>query len=173
MIHDNIILCIQAALRMMVDPRLFALAPRHITMSTVGIIPNIKHLAHDFPKVSLALSLHAPNQALRRSIVPSAAAYKLEALMDAIRHYQEITGQKVFIEYVMLEGVNDSVEQALELGQLLKGHRVTVNLIPWNPVLSPGMSFGAPPPNRVRTATRLRCQYAVSTSLQSLVCMPV
>jgi adenine C2-methylase RlmN of 23S rRNA A2503 and tRNA A37 len=135
---------------MMVDPRLFALAPRHITVSTVGVVPNMVHLARDFPKISLALSLHAPTQDLRKRIVPSAAAYKLDALMAAMQEYENVTGQKVFIEYVMLEGVNDGEEQAAELGQLLQGHRVTVNLIPWNPVLSPDVSFGAPSQERVR-----------------------
>lgn len=141
---------VQDALDMMIDPRLFALAPRHITVSTVGVVHNIPRLARDFPKVSFALSLHAPTQELRRRIVPSAAAHKLEPLMATIRQYQDITGQKVFIEYVMLEGVNDGVEQAEELGVLLVGHSVTVNLIPWNPVLSPDMEFGAPGIERVR-----------------------
>ena len=140
----------QAALSMMVDPRLFALAPRHVTVSTVGVIHNITRLAHDFPKVSFALSLHAPTQELRQRIVPSAAAHKLGPLVAATLQYQQITGQKVFIEYVMLEGVNDDVAQAEELGALLEGHRVTVNLIPWNPVLSPDMHFGAPGIERVR-----------------------
>ena len=109
-------------------------------------------MAADFPKVSLALSLHAPSQRLRERIVPSARAHPLDRIVAAARQYQEATGNKVFVEYVLLAGVNDGVEIARELGALLEGHRVMVNLIPWNPVLSPDMHFGAPPPAQVRVA---------------------
>lgn len=104
-----------------------------------------------FQGVSLALSLHAPSQDLRQQIVPSARAYPLHKLMDAIAAYQSATHQRVFVEYVMLSGVNDGLPQAHELGQLLAGKDVVINLIPWNPIYSPdGPFFAAPDPQAVQ-----------------------
>lgn len=86
---------VRPAVAMMTNNAWFALRRASVTVSTVGVIPRILQLADDLPGVSLALSLHAPNQALRRSLVPSAAAYPLERLMAAIATYQARTGQKV------------------------------------------------------------------------------
>ncbi|KAL4539433.1 hypothetical protein Ndes2437B_g02191 [Nannochloris sp. 'desiccata'] len=134
-----------SAIRLMTHPQTFALRRRSVTVSTVGVIPRITQLAQDLPGVSLALSLHAPNQELRAKIVPSARAYKLDKLMETVKNYQEETQQRVFIEYVMLgPDFNCLEEHARELGALLQGRDVVVNLIPWNPILSPGMDFKAP-----------------------------
>ncbi|KAF6260598.1 hypothetical protein COO60DRAFT_1269332 [Scenedesmus sp. NREL 46B-D3] len=136
---------VKAAVGMMGEPRLFGIGARHITVSTVGVIPRIKQMAADLPGVSLALSLHAPTQELRRSIVPSARAYPLHKLMDAVAEYQAASQQRVFVEYVVLAGVNDAPQQAHELGQLLQGRDMVINLIPWNPVYQPeGPFFAAP-----------------------------
>ena len=86
---------VRSAVAMMTEPRYFALRRGSVTVSTVGVIPRILQLATDLPGVSLALSLHAPNQELRKSIVPSAAAYKLDKLMAAVDAYQEQTKQRV------------------------------------------------------------------------------
>jgi hypothetical protein len=89
-------------------------------------------------------------QELRQIIVPSAKAYKLDKLMAALDTYMEKSGQRVFVEYVMLgPDVNCTEEQAHQLGELLRGRNVTLNLIPWNPILSPGMTFDAPIGGRV------------------------
>lgn len=93
-----------AAVQQMTDPRLFALSRRHVTVSTVGVVPRLAQMAADLPGVSLALSLHAPTQELRQRIVPSARAYPLPKLMGALAAYQEQTQQRVFVEYVMLSG---------------------------------------------------------------------
>ncbi len=85
---------VRTAVAMMTDSALFALRRSSVTVSTVGVVPRILQLADDLPGVSLALSLHAPDQELRRSIVPSAAAYKLDRLMAAIATYQQKTQQK-------------------------------------------------------------------------------
>ena len=90
-------------------------------------------------------------QELRATIVPSARARPLPRILAAVAEYQATTHNKVFVEYVMLEGVNDLPEHAAQLAELLKGKDVLVNLIPWNPVLAPGMDFGAPGEPRVRT----------------------
>jgi adenine C2-methylase RlmN of 23S rRNA A2503 and tRNA A37 len=123
-----------AALGPMTDPQCFALAPARCTVSTVGVIPNMRRLVHDAPGVSLALSLHAPNQRLREQIVPTATAYKLPALMAALDYYLA-SGPKVrtMVEYCVLGGVNDSEECARELGELLRGRDIILNLIPYNP----------------------------------------
>ncbi|KAK9721353.1 hypothetical protein K7432_003497 [Basidiobolus ranarum] len=135
---------VSQAVSLMIDPRYFGLKPSRVTVSTVGIIPYILKLATDLPKVSLALSLHAPNQEVREKLVPSARQYRMDKLMGAIDTYQEKTGNKVFIEYVLLSGVNDLPEHIHELGELLKHRNVTVNLIPWNPIYSPEIEFSAP-----------------------------
>ncbi|CAM9286101.1 unnamed protein product, partial [Discosporangium mesarthrocarpum] len=118
-----------AAIRGMSDSRLFGLSPRHITLSTVGVVPRMRQLTRDAPETQLALSLHAPNQALRNQIVPSARAYRLDKLMEALdghlqagegRKSQRALGRRALIEYVMLAGVNDSEENGRELGALLE-----------------------------------------------------
>lgn len=89
---------VAAAIRLMIHPQIFALKQRSITVSTVGVVHRLAALARDLPGVSLALSLHAPNQELRRLIVPSAQAFKLDKLMAAVDAYMTATGNRVFIE---------------------------------------------------------------------------
>ncbi|KAG2444685.1 hypothetical protein HXX76_001429 [Chlamydomonas incerta] len=159
---------VRSAVAMMTDSKYFGLRRRHVTVSTVGVIPRIKQLAEDLPGVSLALSLHAPTQELRLQIVPSARAYKLDKLMEAVRSYQANSSQRVFYEYVMLSGVNDGEEQAHQLGQLLKGDDVVINLIPWNPIYQPeGPFFEAPRDGSVGTfQSILRHQYGLHTTIR-------
>ena len=122
------------AVKTLTDSARFGLRRSAVTVSTVGVVPRIKTLARDLPGISLALSLHAPTQELRQSIVPSARSWPLHKLLAAVDDYQRESRQRVFIEYVLLSGVNDSVECGLLLGELLAGKDVVVNLIPWNPV---------------------------------------
>ncbi|KAK3259673.1 hypothetical protein CYMTET_31345 [Cymbomonas tetramitiformis] len=142
------------AVNAMIDPRRFGLSPAHVTVSTVGVVPRIIQMAEDLPAVNFALSLHAPTQELRVKIVPSAKAFPLDKLMAAVDRHHEISGRAVFIEYVMLSEVNDGEEQARQLAELLtprKGH-VTVNLIPWNPMLAKDGAepFDAPNPDNIQ-----------------------
>lgn len=105
---------------------------RHITVSTCGIVPKIKEFA-DFPyQVNLAISLHAPNDELRSKIMPISKAYSIKELMDALKEYYDKTNRRLSFEYVMLDGVNDTEECAIELANLLKGLNCYVNLIPYN-----------------------------------------
>ncbi|GAQ91144.1 radical SAM superfamily protein [Klebsormidium nitens] len=122
-----------AAVRTLTAPRAFGLSPSHVTVSTVGVIPRMLTLPADLPGVRLALSLHAPTQALRATLVPAARAYPLDRLMAALDAYQAASGGGVLVEYVMLDGVNDREEDAAALGALLRGRDVFVNLIPYNP----------------------------------------
>eukprot|EP00262_Sarcandra_glabra_P009442 TRINITY_DN23828_c0_g1_i1.p1 TRINITY_DN23828_c0_g1~~TRINITY_DN23828_c0_g1_i1.p1 ORF type:complete len:373 (-),score=47.01 TRINITY_DN23828_c0_g1_i1:361-1479(-) len=112
----------------------FQLSPKRITVSTVGIINAIKKLQVDLPNVSLAISLHAPVQNIRCQIMPAARAFPLERLIDTLHDYQKKSQQKIFIEYIMLDGVNDEEQHAHLLGKLLEMLQVVVNLIPFNPI---------------------------------------
>lgn len=105
---------------------------RHITISTCGIIPGIKKFMEEDGQVNLAISLHAPNNELRSKIMPINKAYPLEKLMEVIKEYISKTNRRVTFEYIMLESVNDSEKEALELVKLLKGINCYVNLIPYN-----------------------------------------
>lgn len=142
---------VKRAISLMINPEVFGLRQQGVTLSTVGVIPRILQLATDLPGISLALSLHAPTQELRQKIVPSARAYKLDKLMAAIETYQEKTKNKVFIEYVLLgPDFNCTKEHAHKLGALLEGRDVVINVIPWNPILSPGFPYEAPPSDHVK-----------------------
>jgi 23S rRNA (adenine2503-C2)-methyltransferase len=109
---------------------------RMITISTVGVPSTIKKLASHKLQSTLAVSLHAPNQKLRETIVPSAKSYPLEALMDDCKNYFLETGRRVSFEYTLLAGINDAKEHAEELAELLHtcGGGYHVNLIPYNPI---------------------------------------
>ncbi|CAK9315719.1 unnamed protein product [Citrullus colocynthis] len=112
----------------------FLLSPKRITISTVGIIHAINKLHGDLPGLNLAVSLHAPVQDIRCQIMPAARAFPLKKLMDALQEYQKKSQQKILIEYIMLDGVNDEEEHAHQLGKLLETFQVVVNLIPFNPI---------------------------------------
>ena len=105
---------------------------RHVTVSTCGIVPGIKKFMEDFSQVNLAISLHAPNDTIRNKIMPISKAYNLNELMNTIKEYIKKTNRRVTFEYIMLENVNDSLECAKELANLLKGINCYVNLIPYN-----------------------------------------
>ena len=107
---------------------------RRTTISTVGWLPGLRRFVDEVEEpVRLALSLHAPNDALRSELMPVNDRYPLEEVLAECRRYVELRGRKVFVEYVMLNGVNDRVEQALELTRLLDPKIFKVNLIPYNP----------------------------------------
>ena len=105
---------------------------RHITISTCGVIPGIKKFMNEEGQVNLAISLHAPNNALRSRIMPINKAYPLNELMETIKEYINKTNRRVTFEYIMLDNVNDSEENAKELALLLKGINCYVNLIRYN-----------------------------------------
>lgn len=105
---------------------------RHITISTCGVIPGIKKFMEEEGQVNLAISLHAPNDELRNKLMPINRAYPLKELMKVIKEYINKTNRRVTFEYIMLEDINDSEKEALELVHLLKGINCYVNLIPYN-----------------------------------------
>ena len=105
---------------------------RHITVSTCGIVPKIIELADIGKQINLAISLHAPNNKIRDSIMNINKVYKIEDIMKALRYYVSKTGRRVTFEYIMLKGINDTRECAKELSELLGGFNCYVNLIPYN-----------------------------------------
>ncbi|BCX12298.1 MAG: putative dual-specificity RNA methyltransferase RlmN [Thermosynechococcus sp.] len=108
---------------------------RHITISTVGIPQQIQRLAQHQLQTTLAVSLHAPNQALREQLIPSAKHYPLSQLIADCRAYVQHTGRRITFEYTVLAGVNDRPQHAEALAQLLRGFQSHVNLIPYNPIV--------------------------------------
>ncbi len=116
-------------------PKGLAIGARHITVSTSGIVPKIKEYAHFPLQINLAISLHAPNNEIRTSLMKINKTYPIEQVIDAIKYYLEIAHRRVTIEYILIDEVNDMPEVAHQLAALLKGLNVYVNLIPYNEVL--------------------------------------
>ena len=107
---------------------------RHISLSTCGLVPKIDELAEKKLQISLAISLHGPNNEIRSKVMPVNKAYPIEQLLDACRRYFDATGRRIHFEYAMIDGVNDSVDHAKELLRRLKGMPAHFNLIPLNHV---------------------------------------
>lgn len=126
--YDNVMRFI----RIINNPKGIDIGSRHITISTCGVIPGIEKFMQEKGQVNLAISLHAPNDELRSKIMPINKAYPLKDLIDILKKYILKTNRRVTFEYIMLEGVNDSKECALELANLIRGINCYVNLIPYN-----------------------------------------
>ena len=115
------------------DPNGLALGAERITLSTVGVVPGILRLAAEKRPLHLAVSLHAANQAERAALVPAAKKWPLDELMAACRTYSATTGRRIFYEWTLIEGKNDTPDHARAVGALLRGLPAQVNLIPLNP----------------------------------------
>jgi 23S rRNA (adenine2503-C2)-methyltransferase len=125
---------VMTALRIMLDPNVMALAARHVTLSTSGIVPGIERLAQEKVRPKLAISLNASNDEQRNALMPINRKYPLEGLMEACQKYPLRPWEHLTFEYVMLGVINDSAEDARRVVRLLgKLKSVKVNLIPWNP----------------------------------------
>ena len=114
------------------DPKGLAIGARHITVSTCGIVPKIYEFSELDLQINLAISLHAPSDEVRNKIMPINRAYPLSELIPALKAYLEKTNRRITFEYVLLSGINDREEDALELAKLIKGINSYVNLIPYN-----------------------------------------
>ncbi len=121
-------------LRLVSHPDGLNIGLRHISVSTCGLVPQMKRFAEEGLPVTLSLSLHAPNDEIRRTIMPVANRYTIEETLDACRYYIEKTGRRVVMEYALIDGVNASAECAEELATRLRGMQCHVNLIPLNTV---------------------------------------
>jgi len=118
------------------------ISPRRITISTVGLPPAMRRLAEACPRYNLAVSLHAPNDALRNELVPVNRKTGLEAILAEADHYFEASGRRLTFEYVLLGGVNDSADHARQLAAALRGRPALLNVIPYNPVA--GLPYQTP-----------------------------
>ncbi len=113
-------------------PKGLAIGARHITVSTCGLVPKILEFS-DFPlQVNLAVSLHAPNNEIRNQIMPINKVYPLEEVFDALKYYFQKTNRRITFEYILLKGINDSEENAIQLSNLVKDMNCYINLIPYN-----------------------------------------
>ena len=126
--YDNVI----DFVRIINDPYSLAIGVRHITVSTCGLVPKIYKLADENLDINLAISHHAPNNEIRNKIMGVNKAYPVEEVIKAVKDYIDKTNRRVTFEYIMLSGVNDTKECALELCKLIKGLNAYVNLIPYN-----------------------------------------
>lgn len=123
-----------SAIRLLTSSDALGISQRRITVSTVGVVEGIMRLAKEDLKVNLVLSLHAPNQDLRKKIIPYARKYPLDEILTAIDFYAKTTKRDITYEYTLLAGINDGEKEALELVDLLGKKQCTINLIPYNPV---------------------------------------
>ena len=128
--YDNLINFI----RLLTDENGLNISQRNITVSTCGIVPGIKKLANEDLQITLALSLHAPNDEVRKTLMPIAKRYSLSEVLPACQEYFEKTGRRLTFEYSLVSGVNDNLKEAKALADLLKGINGHVNLIPVNPI---------------------------------------
>jgi 23S rRNA (adenine2503-C2)-methyltransferase len=154
-----------AALRILTDAKLgIGYSPRRITVSTVGLVKGIERLGRENLKVNLAISLHAADDETRDRLMPVNRSWNLEALLAAVRAYPLAPRQRVFFEYVLLDGVNDSPEAAARLARLLRGVRAKVNLIPFNDW--EGAAFGRPPIARILAFQTVLLDAGITTTVR-------
>ncbi len=139
------------ALHMIRSDLALGLGARHVTVSTCGLVPQIEKLADEAPKVNLAISLHASNDDLRKVLLPKSSKWTIKELMNAAKNYSKKTHSRVTFEYIVLDGVNDSDQDAKRLANLVRGPAqhgdYWVNLIAYNPV--PGLPYKRPSDERI------------------------
>ena len=128
--YDNVV----RFLRLITDPKGYDMSIRNITLSTCGLVPKIRQLADEGLGITLAISLHAPNDEMRAQTMPIAKSYSIAQILDACDHYFKKTGRRISFEYSLISGQNDGRETAMELASLLKGRNCHVNLIPVNEI---------------------------------------
>ena len=128
--YDNVM----KALSIVNDANGLEIGARHISISTCGVVPGIKRFSKEMTQYNLAISLHASNDELRSRLMPINRAYHLDELISALKDYSTINNRRLTFEYLLLDGINDTEQNANELRDLLKGMNAYVNLIPYNKV---------------------------------------
>lgn len=160
------------ALDVLTDPTLFALSPRRISISTIGIIPSIKKMTLNYPQVNLTFSLHSPFNEQRSKLMPINDKYPLVDVMDTLDEHIRTTSRKVYIAYILLPGVNDSINHAKEVVSLLKGRYKKgrlyhVNLIRYNPTVSSPLQFGEVDEGHVETFYKKLKSSGINVTIRS------
>lgn len=151
------------AMELMLDDLGFGLSKRRVTLSTSGVVPALDKLG-DMIDVALAISLHAPTDELRNELVPVNKKYNIEAFLASVRRYlakSNANHGRVTVEYVMLNNINDSIEQAHQLAECLKDTPAKINLIPWNPF--PGAPYGRSSNTRIDKFAKVLMEYGFIT----------
>jgi 23S rRNA (adenine2503-C2)-methyltransferase len=155
---------VMAAVRILLDPGGVALSPKHVTLSTSGIVPGIERLAREKIRPKLAVSLNASTDKQRDALMPINRKYPLEMLLEACRRYPLRPWERLTFEYVLLSGVNDADEDARRVARLLAHIRAKVNLIPWNPGDLP---YRAPDASRVEEFRRILVEKGIPTFVRT------
>ena len=145
------------------NPRAYGLGQRHITVSTIGLTAGIEKLASEDLQIGLAVSLHAPNDKLRKQLVPTASPNSVSEIISAGRKYFKKTGRRVTFEYALIDGVNDTPEIAKEMARLLEGNGSHVNLIPLNPTAG---EFTRPTKKRILDFERILFQHGINCTVR-------
>lgn len=152
------------SIRLLMHPQGLGIGARKITVSTAGETPGIDQFAWESWQVRLSISLHAANDTLRNELVPLNRKYNLGRLMDSVERYIANTGRQVTFEWVLLQGINDTPESALELVGLLRGMNATVNLIPYNPVS--GLDYLPPTLEACKAFQNILMEHGIKTTLR-------
>jgi len=152
------------ALRMLADEQGFALPPRRVTLSTVGLLPALERLAREPIMPNLAISLHAPTDVLRGDLVPLNKKYGIAEVINACKRFPVRKRSRITFEYVLLAGVNDRPEDARQLARLLAGVKSKVNLIPLN--AAPGIPFERPSDAAIDRFAKVLAERGVTVSVR-------
>jgi len=162
--YDNLV----AAIERIAGEGLGALGGKQISVSTVGIVPGIRRLAEANLKVTLALSLHAPDDETRSKIVPMNRRYPVQEIIAAAKYFLETTGRITNIEYCILDGVNDSDDHAHKLAELLRGFRTHLNIIPYNSIGTSltGVVYRQPSTERIQRFVSILREQRIATHLR-------
>ena len=152
------------AVRRITEPESLGISQRSVTLSTVGLVPAMQRLTGEGLRVTLAVSLHAPDDELRDTLVPVNTRWKVREVLDAAWRYGEVSGRRVSIEYALIRDINDQEWRADRLGRLLRGHLVHVNLIPLNE--TPGSAWTASRPEAQAAFVRVLEAHGVPTTVR-------
>ena len=148
------------------NPAALEIGARHITVSTCGLVPGIKKYGKEGLQINLAISLHAPNDEIRNKLMPVSRPYPMDKLMDSLREYEQDSSRRITFEYIMLKDINDSIECANELANLIYDNHIFayVNLIPYNEVKE--NPFKRSPNNRVREFANVLLKRGINTTIR-------
>ena len=155
---------LKKSIEILTDDRMLGLSTRKITVSTCGIIPGIKRMAKELPKIKLALSLHATDDKTRKRLIPLNERYPINEIMKELRKYPANNVRRIMVEYLIMEGINDSIEDAKRLIKLVKGIPVKINIIPFNEY--PGSPFKRPSREKIEAFQKVLWDAGIATFIR-------